>query len=589
MDTLDREKPRSIKTFFSLIDYLRDELDWPIESESFEDLTFEYDSEELGIELKNAAKIINPIKQLRPLITNQSWGIFFIQFEPKRLPVVALRRILRSLVFKKRTSANRAEIASWELSDLLFISAYGEDTDRQITFAHFAEIPDYGDLPTLRVLGWDDGDTALHLDHVYNELHEKLCWPEDETNQDKWREQWSSAFTLRHREVINTSKQMAIRLADLARIIRKRVNAILKIESERGPIRKLMQAFKEALIHDLTDDDFADMYAQTIAYGLLTARISRPAGLVADDIKEMVPITNPFLKELLETFLNIGGRKNLIDFDELGINDIVELLRSEQVNMEAVLRDFGNLNQDEDPVIHFYELFLKEYDAQKRIKRGVFFTPKPVVSFIVRSVDEILRTEFDLMEGLADTATWGKMLQRNPDLRLPKKMVEKKDSKGWRELEVEIDPTTPFVQILDPATGTGTFLVEVIDLIHKTKTEKWQAEDHGAKKIEQLWNDYVPKHLLPRLHGYELMMAPYAIAHMKIGLKLFETGYRFGSDERVRVYLTNTLEPVQDFAGTLAFAIPALAHEADAVNMIKRDQRFIVIIGNPPYSVTSEE
>ena len=127
----------------------------------------------------------------------------------------------------------------------------------------------------------------------------------------------------------------------------------------------------------------------------------------------------------------------------------------------------------------------------------------------------------------------------------------------------------------------------MIDLIHNTMTANWQAEGHGKKKIEKLWNAYVPEHLLPRLHGYELMMAPYAIAHMKIGLKLYETGYRFESDERARVYLTNALEPAQDFSGTLAFAIPALAHEAEAVNAIKRDQRFTVVIGNPPYSGVS--
>jgi len=127
-------------------------------------------------------------------------------------------------------------------------------------------------------------------------------------------------------------------------------------------------------------------------------------------------------------------------------------------------------------------------------------------------------------------------------------------------------------------------LVEVIDLIHKTLVVKWKAQGHGVKKIDTLWNEYVPKHLLPRLHGYELLMAPYAIAHLKIGLKLYETGYNFGSEERARIYLTNALEPAHDFSGKFTFAIPALAHEAQAVNEIKRKQRFTVVIGNPPYS-----
>ena len=241
-----------------------------------------------------------------------------------------------------------------------------------------------------------------------------------------------------------------------------------------------------------------------------------------------------------------------LDFDELGVSEVVELL--DAANMEAVVRDFGDRNPQEDPVIHFYELFLKEYDAKKRMQRGVFYTPRPVVSYIVRSVHELLQTEFGLADGLADTATWGEMAERHAGLTIPE----------------GVKPTDRFVKILDPATGTGTFLVEAIDVIHRTLIEKWKREGHGEKKILDLWNEYVPKHLLPRLHGYELLMAPYAIAHLKIGLKLHETGYRFESDERARIYLTNALEPAHDFSGQFEFAIPALAHEAQAVNEVKR-------------------
>src|SRR5680860_1184734 len=137
-----------------------------------------------------------------------------------------------------------------------------------------------------------------------------------------------------------------------------------------------------------------------------------------------------------------------------------------------------------------------------------------------------------------------------------------------------ISAAEPFVQILDPATGTATFLVEVIDVVYRTLVAKWKQQRLNDAQQRAAWNDYVPKHLLPRLHGYELLMAPYAIAHLKVGLKLYETGYRFGSEERARIYLTNALEAAQDFSGQFAFAIPALAHEAKAVNAIKRDQRF---------------
>ena len=375
-----------------------------------------------------------------------------------------------------------------------------------------------------------------------------------------------------HREVITTSKALATALASLARSIRDRIKAVLEIETEKGVLTQLMNTFREALIHDLDKDGFADMYAQTIAYGLLSARITNPTGRTAGDVVSAMPVTNPFLKNLMETFLETGGRKSTgpkksrIDFDELGVNDVIELL--DAANMEAVVRDFGDQNPQEDPVIHFYEHFLTEYDARTRMQRGVFYTPRPVVSYIVRSVDELLRTEFGLADGLADTTTWGEMAMRHKDLEIPEGASHDED----------------FVQILDPATGTGTFLVEVIDIIHKTLVAKWKAQGHGEKRIDVLWNEYVPKHLLTRLHGYELLMAPYSIAHMKIGLKLYETGYRFESDERARIYLTNALEPAQDFSDTLSFAIPALPHEAEAVNAIKHDQRFTVVLGNPPYS-----
>ena len=560
------ERIKSIKSFPSLVKYLREELDWQIEDEDIEDLTFDYEPEELGLDKATAVKI-KEIKQLRPMVSNQPWGIFYISFEPKRLPIVALRRILRSLVIKKRESANRSQMATWNQNDLLFISSYGEDSGRELTFAHFSDNTGMGDLPTLKVLGWHSGNTVLRLEDTVKTLKENLRWDDEfEDDAESWRKQWASAFKLEYRETIRTSKELAVRLAAIATVIRARVNEVLAIESERGELRKLYSAFQEALIHDLSEDDFADMYAQTIAYGLLSARVSRPAGLVADNLADMIPVTNPFLKELMQTFLTVGGRKSKIDFDELGINEVVELLRN--ANMEEVLKDFGARNPNEDPVIHFYELFLKEYDAKKRMQRGVFYTPKPVVSFIVRSVHEILQKEFGLADGLADTTTWGEMKARNKDLEIPAGVKE----------------TAPFVQILDPATGTGTFLVEVINVIYETLRAKWQSEGKSKAEQTEAWNDYVPKNLLPRLYGFELMMAPYSIAHMKIGLKLTETGYRFLSSERAQIYLTNTLEEPKDFSDYFAVMSPALAHEAEAANRVKRQTPITVVLGNPPYS-----
>ena len=656
-----RDRLRSLRNFADLIRYLEDELAWPLQQYGFEELTFAYEADELGLREEDAAKV-KKIHQLRPLASGQPWGIFFIEFEKKRLPVVVLRRILSLLVIKKRASANKSERAAWQPEDLLFVSAFGDEgTDqREIAFAHFHQ--ESGDLPTLRVLGWDGGDTPLKLEHVDATLHDKLRWPADPRDLSGWRAQWTRAFRHRIGHVIRTADGLAERLASLARGIRGAAQTMMAHESERGPLTKLYKAFQTALIHDLTPESFADTYAQTITYGLLTAAISRTemsAGTAgtfvrAEDISDIVPVTNPFLKEMLQTFLKAGGRKGGIDFDELGIQDVVEFLRGDETDLPAILRDFGNKNPDEDPVIHFYEHFLSAYNKQLKIQRGVFYTPPPVVSYIVRSVHELLQTEFGLEDGLASTVTWGEMVERSRS-RGRQSAPSKGSGEsaptnvgGYKELKLPpltdepgekrtIDSTEPFVQILDIATGTATFIVEVIDVIHRHLKAQWekgglpampalrsadfqsavspvinrqgvdsservgkgaassglQTRDtadyksalRGIRTFQDYWNAYVPACLLPRLYGFELMMAPYAIAHMKVGLKLYETGYRFGSTERVRIYLTNTLEPKVRQLPQIGF--DALAHEAAAVNEIKWYKRFTVLVGNPPYSINS--
>ncbi|MCB1589761.1 MAG: hypothetical protein KDI56_12725, partial [Xanthomonadales bacterium] len=579
-----RQRLRGIKRFDQLIAFLRDELDWPIEQGHDEDdLTFDW-SDDLG--LKGSERVgIKEIKQLRPLETGQPWGIFFINFEKKQLPIVIMRRILNSLVMKKRASADRAHQSAWQQHDLLFISAYGEDADRQLTFAHFSEpaVKENATKATLRVLGWDDDDTNLKLDYVADQLKASLTWPKDTSDVPAWRKRWSAAFELRHRQVIDTSEELALHLAGLAKRIRNRMLQVLPRESETGELRKLLKGFKTALIHDLDEDQFADMYAQTITYGLFSAAVSRTVpgagtAVVQGNVVDMIPVTNPFLKEMLQSFLKAGGRKGKLDFDELGIQEVVDLLNDPQTRLDAVLRDFGRQKPGEDPVIHFYEGFARLYDPIDKVRRGEFYTPQPVVTYIVRSVHELLQTEFGLVNGLADTTTWGEMLKLHPGLQLPLLTDEPGEKRT-------ISPDEPFVQILDPATGTATFLVEVIDVIHGTLAAKWKQKRLTGDQQSVAWNQYVARHLLPRLHAYELMMAPYAIAHMKIGLKLAETGYRFGTDERALIFLTNALEPWVKQLPLIGF--DALAHEAAAVNEIKRHKRFTVVIGNPPYSMIS--
>ena len=533
MDPRDIETLRGLTDFPALVGYLRDELDWPIEVEQADEITFEYDPAELGIDPKHAVRI-ESIKQVRPLVDNQPWGIFFIEFETKRLPVVVLRRVLRALVPKSRSRDPDRPV--WRMSDLLFISAQGEAGQRSISFAHFHQRQ--GRLPELRTFSWDSHES--HFFYLQNLNLEALRWPapEVEAQATAWREQWGQAFTVEHRYVIQTSQMLAREMARQARTVRELVEEIYDLEAVGGPLHRLYDSFKEVLLHDLTPVAFADMVAQTVAYGLFSAATQSDELTTIQQMVEMMPNTNPFLKNLLSELTTEGA----VDLEELGVGQLVELLW--QTDFDAILQDFGRQSGGgrQDPVVHFYELFLREYDPHQKVKRGVFYTPDPVVSYIVRSVDYLLKTEFGLEDGLADTS---------------------------------VDPETgePVVQILDPAAGTGTFLAHAIDQIEATVKVKRDVD----------WNSYVAEHLLPRLNGFELMMAPYAVAHMKLGLKLKQTGYDFGSGERLRVYLTNTLEEPVEMHERLALT-GFLSKESSAAARVKRQAPITVVIGNPPYA-----
>jgi hypothetical protein len=563
----DIEALRRVKTFLQLKRFLEDEMDWPFGNLEIEELMFDYEPEELGIKPKLAAKI-KGIKRLRSLSASQPWGIFFIEFENKSMEVGILRKILAHVAIRKR-AMNSAQM-NWSTDDLLFISNFGPSDSRQISFAHFSQSEDRIDKPVLRVLAWDDSDANLHLRNVVRNLKETLAWQGTNESLDEWRARWKSAFTLRHGEVIRTSKQLSIALAELARGIRGRIVSALTAESDYGPITKVKKDFEATLLGSLNDLEFADMYAQTIAYGLLSARLSSGSEGSIDELVNGIR-TSPFLRELMDVFLKAGGREtgSSIDFDELGIHDVVDLLA--EAKLESVVVHFGDLRAEEDPVIHFYELFLQEYDNQARLERGVYYTPRSIVGFIVRSVDDQLKQNYGLADGLADKSTWADVVGRNPDINMPE----------------GVKPNDYFVNILDPATGTGTFLVEVIDHIYLTMRTKFRLADKTEHEIFELWNEYVRDVLLKRLNGYELMMAPYSIAHLKIGLKLYETGYVFVGDERVNVYLTNALDQPRDISKQLDGIMPALAHEAKAVNELKEASFFTVVLGNPPYSIKS--
>lgn len=400
-----------------------------------------------------------------------------------------------------------------------------------------------------------------------------------------------SRFFIVSKANVRNPDELAQELAYRARYLRRLVLKELEAEKKEGTLRDLYNAFKAALVHDQTEDEFADAFAQTITSGMLNARWigndrlkTEGKRFTRQNALMCLPTTNPFLHDLFHSILGVKMDNQMGRFLWL-VEDIADLL--DRVDVVYVF-GIGDSSGDaaSDPVIHFYEPFLEAYDKQLKRQRGVFYTPQPVVSYIIRSVHELLQTEFGLEDGLASTINWGEMIKIHPDMKLPIKTPKNPSKQGSKDILISSE--SPFVMILDIATGTGTFIVEVIDVIHKTMKSKWQNQGKREQEIVTLWNEYVPKHLLPRLYGYELMMAPYAIAHMKIGLKLSETGYKFMSDERVRVYLTNTLEPASDAQYELVGILPALAHEAEAVNEVKRNVRFTVLVGNPPYSTLSQ-
>ena len=345
-----------------------------------------------------------------------------------------------------------------------------------------------------------------------------------------------------------------------------------------------MKAFQEALVHDLDADGFADMYAQTIAYGLLSARICRPAQADGRRLRRhMVRSPTPSCKELMETFLKCrrAARQGGLAGHRLRRAGRLRGRRAAATRptWRPCVRDFGDRNPQEDPVIHFYELFLKEYDAKKRMQRGVFYTPRPVVSYIVRSVHELLQTEFGLADGLADTTTWGEMLERHPGLKLPPLT----DSPGETQT---ISPDEPFVQILDPATGTGTFLVEVIDVIHQTIVAKWKSQGHRRQ---------ADRRALERVCAEAPAAAP-ARLRADDGPLRHRTHEDRPQARRDRLPLRQRgarADLPDQRAGTVgedssrSSASKPSPTKPSAVNEIKRHKRFTVVIGNPPYSINS--
>ena len=328
--------------------------------------------------------------------------------------------------------------------------------------------------------------------------------------------------------MIKSSEELAKRLANKAKIISSSiVNTFQLNNSDSQWLCKWLKVFQDVLLKDLNEVKFADMFSQTLTYGFFTAWIHDTHNVEFSKFSaaRILPKTNPFLRKLFKAFI-VEDMPETINW---AVDEIVEILK--HTAKKEILKDFNVGNRKDDPVVHFYETFLSAYDPKLKEIRGVYYTPQPIVTYIVQSTDLILKKHFKKEKGLADDKTL----------------------------------------ILDPATGTGSFLFKVLEKIHS-----------NFKHNKGIWNSYVFDNLLKRLHGFEILMAPYSVAHLKLSMQLQDTGYKFKKNERLGVYLTNTLEEAAKKSQELLF--DWISKEADKASAIKKDKPIMVILGNPPYS-----
>lgn len=330
---------------------------------------------------------------------------------------------------------------------------------------------------------------------------------------------------------VRTAKSLAIELAKRTRFLRDEVIAVEIEETESKGHKQILgfyEAFKKYLILTLTQKQFADLYAQTITYGMFAARTRAKGDFNRKLAFDFIPHTIGILRDVFRFISLEDPPKSL----QIIVDDIAEILHIADTN--KILHDYNRTGKGKDPIIHFYETFLTTYDPEVRERRGVYYTPEPVVGYITRSIHSILKSHFGLPDGLANEG----------------------------------------VKLLDPAGGTLTFPAEAIRLA----AEEYQNK-YGSGGLQQ----WIKKHILNNFHAFELMMAPYAIGHLKMGFIFEELGYKIADDERFKLYLTNTLE-MEEIEQTNYPGISSLSEESFLAGQVKKKQSVLVILGNPPYS-----
>ena len=548
--TLSGSVLRRIRTQSDLFEYLADELGWPLDVADMDEehLTWEWLPDEVGIDPDQMSSL-RRLRQLRPLSVDQPWGIFFVEFDRERLPVTQFRRVAQAFARRRSQRAPGDNRPRWDAENLLFVVTTGGDQTVQL---HLLELWNRdGRADEIRSLAWRPRQGSdRHLARLHHELLPRLEWPaDDQVSAESWTAQWREAFKLPLGAAISTASLLAEQMAACAGDLREQIGEALAAEAGSGPFTAMLGTVRSQLIADVDEARFADMCAQTLVYGLLSSRITSPEDFGTSPVYSSVPLSNPFLEAFFE---QVHDEASVLDLAGSGLDQLIADLRVS--NVEAILDQFGTTVKGGDPVIHFYEEFLKQYDRKLRADAGAFYTPQPVVDFMVRAVDEVLRERFGLAMGIADFSTWAEAAERN----------------GF-EVPEGVPADQPFVTMIDPATGTGTFLVAWLRQARESFLSGGGSESD--------WAEHLGRHVLPQMHGFELMLGPYAIAHLKVALELHTHGV---ADADVNVLLTDSLEhqTTQGQFGTMADPISV---EGSAAAELKAHKRFTVVIGNPPY------
>lgn len=523
----------------SMLRYCSANLGWAFDLAAFDDLddvTYDFTAGDLGLQEDAFAKV-KELRQLRPIVDNQPFGIFLVTFENKSLSVSALRKILQRLT----PSKHGREYKTWRCDRIIFFCFWGTSDSRSIGFAAF-EDPADGSCPAFKILYCTPAIEDSANRHAFEEKLSLLKWPSNAYDQDAWFESWHRAFSIGHRQVILDTRNLVVALASVASRLKSDILSSLQGEAPGGQLHVLWLHLRESLGNIYTAENFADMFAQALVYGFLTARClscKNATPFTFQSALYSLPPTNPFLKSIIDLCCRPD---NMMMFDLSLINELVAVLDATKI--EQIVSDFNRQTSIgrtvEDPIVSFYEQFLDCYEPEQRKIMGEYFTPFPAADFMVRSVEYLLKNTFHVSTGFVDDR----------------------------------------VSVLDPGTGTATCLRDIVLRTHVEFLKTHKQED---------WNRFVEESLLPRISGYELMMAPYAIAHLKLALALQETGYDLNiSNSRIGIYLKNSLR--QYSALHHSATLPALAATVD-VEVQSASQVFVgtirTIIGGPPFRENS--